>query len=123
MRWTRRIAAVALFAAALYVSIRFPAENAEPVQIDLLIGRLEALPLWAALLGAFGLGALVSALLALFQLVKQKMLTRRYRKQAHGLEEELHELRNLPLAGADGPGDGADPRMEAPDDAVPERGV
>ncbi len=123
MRWTRRSVAIALFAAALYVSIRFPAQNAEPVSVDLLIGRLEGLPLWAALLGAFGLGALVSALAVFFQVVKQRMLTRRYRKQARGLEEELQELRNLPLVGADGPGHGADPRMEAPDDPVPERGV
>jgi uncharacterized integral membrane protein len=123
VRWTRRIVAIALFGAALYVCLRFPAQNATPVRVDLLLGAYDALPLWVALLGAFGLGVLVCALLLLLQVVKFRMLARRYRKQARGLEHEVQELRNLPLVGADGPGDAADHRIGVPEAAVPERGV
>ena len=122
MRWTRRILAVALFVAAVYVVVRFPAQNAEPVRVDLLFAAVEALPLWAALLAAFGVGVALTGLLALLQLLKLRLLARRYRKRARGLERELQELRNLPLVGADASGEEA-PASGMAESPLPERGV
>jgi hypothetical protein len=33
--------------------------------------------------------------------VKKNLVARRYRKVVRGLESEIHQLRNLPLAGTD----------------------
>lgn len=123
MRWTRRILAAALFVAALYVCLRFPAQNAEPVRVDLLLGAFEGLPLWAALLAACGVGALLAGVLALLQMLKLRMLARRYRKRARDLERELQELRNLPLVGADATEEAQAPRPGMPEPALPERGA
>jgi uncharacterized integral membrane protein len=123
VRWTRRILVVALFVAALYVCFQFPTRNAAPVRVDLLLGAFEALPLWVALLGAFAVGVVVSGLLAAFQVLRIRLLARRYRKQARGLERELHELRNLPLVGADATGEAQAPDSGIAETAVPERGV
>jgi len=123
VRWTRRILAVALFVAALYVCLRFPAQNAEPVRVDLLFAAVEALPLWAALLAAFGVGVVLTGLVTLLQMLKLRMLARRYRKRARGLERELQELRNLPLVGADATGEGEAPASGMAEAPLPERGV
>jgi uncharacterized integral membrane protein len=123
VRWTRRIVAAALFVAALYVCLQFPTRNADPVHVDLLLRDFEALPLWAALLAAFGTGVLLTGLLAGLQMLKLRMVARRYRKQARGLERELQELRNLPLVGANAPGGGDELRPRVPETALPERGV
>lgn len=98
MRWARRIVILALFVGALYVCLRFPALNQEPVRVDYLVYAIEAQPLWLALLQAFVAGAVLAGLLALYPIAKARMLSRRYRKTARGLEAEVHELRNLPLA-------------------------
>jgi uncharacterized integral membrane protein len=123
MRWARRAIAVALFVGAVYVCIRFPAQNAESVSVDYLFGRVEGLPLWLALLGAFGAGLLLAALIGFYKLTRLRLVARRYRKTAHGLEAEIHELRNLPLAGSEARGDGVggDPGTSA--DPALERGV
>lgn len=113
MRWARRAVALALFLAAVYVCVRFPAQNAEAVSIDYLAGRLEAVPLWAALLGAFGFGALLAGLAGLYQVTRLSMINRRYRKTARGLEVEIHELRNLPLEGGEPRGDVGTPAESA----------
>ena len=112
MRWARRSAAIVLFAGALYLCVRLPALHAEPVRLDYLLGAVEGVPLWQALLGAFLAGALASGILALLSITRARMLARRYRKSARSLEAELHELRSLPLA----PG----AREEDADEEIPE---
>ncbi len=123
MRWARRAVAVALFLGAVYVCVRFPAQNADAVSVDYLLGRIEGVPLWSALLGAFGAGLLLAGLVGLYQMTKLRMLARRYRKTAHGLEAEIHELRNLPLAGAEPRGDVARDDLVASGGSALERGV
>ena len=118
MRWARRALVIALFGVALYVCVRFPARNAEPVRVDYLAGQISEVSLWLALLGAFGIGALLAGLICGYQVMRLLLLNRHYRNTARGLEAELHELRNLPLAGAEAGGD-----VEAPVEPALERGV
>jgi uncharacterized integral membrane protein len=105
MRWARRLLWLGLFVALLVAGWRLAAQNSAPVSVDYLVGRIEDIPLWAVLLGAFGVGVVLSGLVGLYQVAKLGMLTRRYRKTAHGLEAEVHQLRNLPLSEVETPGD------------------
>jgi uncharacterized integral membrane protein len=110
MRWLRRLVAAAIFVAALVVCWRFGQRNAVLVHVDYLVGTLDE-PIWAVLLGAAALGATCAALVVGFQAARLALTSRRYRKLARGLEDEVHQLRNLPL----GPPDQApiDPAFEA----------
>ena len=38
---------------------------------------------------------------AMYEVLKKGLVARRYRKVVKGLESEIHQLRNLPLAGTD----------------------
>ena len=100
----RRVLAVVVFVGLFWVVWQFVGGNSDPVDIDLIVLRVP-LPLWIALLGAFGLGALCAGASLVYSLAKRSFATRRYRKQVAGLESEIHQLRNLPLApeGGDGP--------------------
>jgi uncharacterized integral membrane protein len=98
MRATRRVLVIAAFVGLLVLGWRFAADHPQPVRIHYWVGETGELPLWVALLGAFGAGAASLGALAAWQLVRVGMLARRYRKAAAKLEVEVHELRNLPLA-------------------------
>lgn len=119
--WLKRLVVVALFLAALYLCIRVPAQNADPVTVDYLLGRIEGVPLWLALLCAFGLGVLASAAVAFYRGVRLRLLARRYRRTTRGLEAEIHELRSLPLADAEPQGDGVGEELGAGGRAAWER--
>ena len=112
MRWLRRLVAAAIFVAALVVGWRFAQSNADPVFVDYLVGTIDA-PRWAVLGGAFALGGSLGLLLMGLQAAKLALTTRRYRKLARGLEDEVHQLRNLPLGAPDpGPLRSGDPVFE-----------
>jgi uncharacterized integral membrane protein len=98
MRAMRRVLVIAAFVGLLVVGWRFAAEHREPVRIHYLVGETGDVPLWGALLAAFGAGAVLVGGLAGYQLARLGMLARRYRKAAAKLDAEVHELRNLPLA-------------------------
>jgi uncharacterized integral membrane protein len=98
MRTARRLLVVALFAAALVAGWRFAAANEATVSVAYLFGRVEGAPLWAVLLVAFAAGVAATSVVALYQTARLSLTARRWRKVASGLERELHELRNLPLA-------------------------
>jgi uncharacterized integral membrane protein len=98
MRWTRRVIGGALFLVLLVGGWRFAAENSGSVTVHYLLGRSGEVAIWAALLGAFGAGAALVALLSLLQTARLRLEARRYRKVVRGLEAEVHQLRNLPLA-------------------------
>lgn len=98
MRIVRRLVAAAIFVAALVLGWRFADANLEPVSVHFLVGRIEGIPLWTALVGAFAAGGVLVGLGALLPLARLGLRARRWRKEAHGLETELHQLRNLPLA-------------------------
>jgi uncharacterized membrane protein YciS (DUF1049 family) len=98
MRTVRRLLAAVLFVAALVAGWRFANANQAPVGVDYLLGAVDGLPLWAVLVAAFGLGFALAGVLGLYQTVRLSLVARRWRKMANGLEREIHELRNLPLA-------------------------
>ena len=101
MQTVRRLLALALFAGLFAVAWRFASANATEIQIDLLLLQLPAVPIWVALLTAVGLGALSAGVSLGYQVIKKNLLARRYRKTVRSLESEIHQLRNLPLAGTD----------------------
>jgi uncharacterized integral membrane protein len=101
MKTVRRLLALALFAGLFVVAWRFASANATEIQIDLLLLQLPAVPIWVALLTAVGLGALSAGVSLGYQVIKKNLLARRYRKTVRSLESEIHQLRNLPLAGTD----------------------
>lgn len=98
MRIARRLVAVAIFVAALVLGWRFADANLQPVRVHYLVGVIESIPLWTALVGAFAAGGVLVGLGVLVPLARLGLTARRWRKVAHGLETELHQLRNLPLA-------------------------
>jgi hypothetical protein len=77
----------------------FAAGNGDPVYVNYVFGRTaEQVALWKALIGAFALGAASSGAFALYASLRHGLTVRRYRKLLGGLESEIHQLRNLPLA-------------------------
>ncbi len=102
MRIVRRLVLLALFVGVLVLGWGFASRNAEPVAVNYVVGELPSVPLWGVILGSFAVGALVATSFSLFELAKQGLVARRYRKTAEGLESEIHQMRNLPLVSEDG---------------------
>jgi hypothetical protein len=100
MLWLRRVVVLALFVAMLVGGWSFARRNETLVAVDYGAGTVQA-PEWAILLGSFGLGAGAVGLLAFYQAVRHALTARRYRKVVRALEEEVHQLRNLPLGPPD----------------------
>jgi len=113
MRILRRLLLLAVFVGVLVLGWSFASHNATPVTIHYVAGELPEVPLWAVMLGAFGLGALVAALFSMFEVAKQGLVARRYRKTAEGLESEIHQMRNLPLVASDEEGASTPAEREA----------
>ena len=94
----RRLVAGAIFATVLVAGWSFAHRNGAVVDVDLLALRVADVKLWLALLVAFAAGALIAGTIGMFSLARAGMIARRYRRAVSGLESEVHELRNLPLA-------------------------
>jgi uncharacterized integral membrane protein len=94
----RRIIMLGVFVLLLVAGWRFAAFNAQPIKVHYLFGSNEAVMLWQVLLISFLSGALIVGIIASISRVRSGILTRRYRKTIAALEEEVHQLRNLPLA-------------------------
>jgi uncharacterized integral membrane protein len=121
MRMLRRLLVVGIFAALFYAAWRFVSGNQSETSVDLVFIQLPQVPLWTLLLGAFALGALSAGVSLVYELAKKSFATRRYRKQMAGLESEIHQLRNLPLAAPE-PRPGPSLARPAPaDDVVRQR--
>ena len=97
MRWVRRWIGVALVAALLIGGWRLAHENGVIVDVSYLFGAIT-MPLWEALLIFFAAGFALGGSGWVWHSVRARMIERRYRKAVGGLEAELHQLRNLPLA-------------------------
>ncbi len=98
MQTVRRLMALFLFAGLFFVVWRFASMNATEIPVDLLVLQTPAEPIWVVLLIAFGLGVLSAGLSLCYLVIKKNLVARRYRKAVRGLESEIHQLRNLPLA-------------------------
>lgn len=97
MRWVRRLIGVAIVVTIMVGGWRFAAENAAEITVHYLWGS-RALRLWQALILAFGAGFALAGAAGLWFGVRARLVQRRYRKAVGGLESEIHQLRNLPLA-------------------------
>ena len=109
----RRLLVVGVFAGLFAATWRFVSSNSGPIDLDLVLLQLHQIPLWSALLGAFASGATCAGASLVYELAKKSFATRRYRKELAGLESEIHQLRNLPLAAPDSPGGPAPPARAA----------
>lgn len=114
MRIVRKLLVAVLFVGVLVLGWRFAADHASGVVIRTPVSESEV-SLWLALLGAFALGVLLTGTIASLRLMRQGMLTRRYRKLIRDLESEVHQLRNLPLTAEDAPADGGDLVSDVPE--------
>lgn len=112
-RFLLLLLALALFVGALVLGWNFGAANETTVEIDLLWIRLAEITVWQLALAAFLLGAGLVLIFASFMGARGWLLKRRYRKTIRRLESELHQMRSLPLAGADDEATGADPALVA----------
>ena len=92
MRFVRKLVVVAVFVAVLVGGWQFAAQNSTPIQIHYLAGARDGVALWAALIGAFVVGGCLMAALGSYQVLRARMMTRRYRKLVAGLEAEVHQL-------------------------------
>jgi uncharacterized integral membrane protein len=122
MRLVLRLFWVALFVGILVLGWRFAGENGAEVQIRLPIGELPRVPVWQALLAAFGAGAAAMGLIGLYQLAKLRLTARRFRKTVRVLEAEVHQLRTLPLSGEEPPIEEAHEQAEAAPRGARQRG-
>jgi uncharacterized integral membrane protein len=93
-----RIFYVALVAALLVAAYQFTGKNTDLVSVHFFRWASPPQPLWVILLGSFGVGFAVAALLFGARLFRSSLLARRYRKAVSSLEAEVHQLRNVPLA-------------------------
>jgi hypothetical protein len=102
MKTVRRLIALALLAGLFVVAWVFASRNAKEIEVvDLLLYQIPKVPIWMALSAAFGIGALSAGVALVYQVLKKDLVARRYRKTVRSLESEIHQLRNLPLAGTD----------------------
>jgi len=101
MKTVRRLMALALLAGLFVLAWRFASRNAGEIGVDLLLYQSSQVPIWMALSAAFGIGALSAGVGFAYQVIKKDLVARRYRKTVRSLESEIHQLRNLPLAGTD----------------------
>ena len=113
MRGVLRLVQVVAFVGVLVFGWWFAAANADAVAVSYVFGELAPQPLWLVLLAAIALGATVAGLVGFYQSLKRGLVMRRYRKTVRGLESELHQLRNLPLAPGEPAPPGAGERLES----------
>lgn len=91
----------ALLALVLFVAtLSFAALNAAPVTIDYYLGQHQV-PLSLLLVVTLALGALLGSLVGLARVLHVKRELARLRRAARATEEEVRNLRALPLR--DGP--------------------
>jgi len=109
MRVLRRLLLLAIFVGLFWVAWDFTHGNDQLVEVQLFDRKSPPVSIWVVLVTAFGLGFACASAGLLFQLGKKSLTARRYRKTVSGLESEIHQLRNLPLSGADAPAEVAPP--------------
>jgi uncharacterized membrane protein YciS (DUF1049 family) len=99
MQTLRKLVSFALVFALVAGAVVFAIGNQTPVPVYYVFGHSEEQPLWLVSGLAFLLGTACAWVVSLWLVSRAKLAERRHRKHAERLEAELHELRNLPLAG------------------------
>jgi uncharacterized integral membrane protein len=125
MRIVRRLLGIGVPVALVWLGWQFAGRNSSLVTIDYLVGEAGDVSLWVVLVTSFAAGAAFAGLAGLYQLAKLGLVTRRYRKTVHGLEAEVHQLRNLPLVTEESApgGSAADAARGAAPGSAPEGGA
>ena len=72
--------------------------NGEPITVNFLFVQWPT-KVWGALVAAAAFGAAASALVLIWPVIRLKVQARRQSKRIAELEQELHGLRTLPIAG------------------------
>ena len=116
MKLLRRLIVISLAVAGLVLGYRWAQVNGEPVTLDFLWVQVPEVAQWMVVLASFLLGVALTVVVMLYQMAKLGLVARRYRKTVRGLESEIHQLRNLPLA--EGAGD-ASPAGPGPEGGSP----
>ncbi len=78
------------------LGLAFAVLNAAPVKLELYLRTVE-MPLSLAVVGAFALGAALGIIASLGLILKSRRELARCRRQADHMEQELHNLRALPI--------------------------
>lgn len=104
MALLRKLILVLVFAALMGFAISFTQGNESSVSVELFGVPSPQLPLWAVLGVTYTLGVISAGALLTWSLMRRSLEVRRHRKTVAGLESEVHQLRNLPLEGADAVG-------------------
>jgi uncharacterized integral membrane protein len=114
MNWVRRILWIGALTTLLVGGWLFAAQNRDPVRVHYVVGEFAEVALWKALVAAFAAGAAVVGVFTLIAALRHGLVLRRTRKLVGGLEAEIHQLRNLPLApDPEAPGDTRTTRSDA----------
>ncbi|MED5262937.1 MAG: LapA family protein [Myxococcota bacterium] len=105
MAWVRRLIVLAIFVGLLVAGWSLAARNGTTLDVDGIVFRVEGVRLWVVLGTVFIAGAVTAGFLLSVPLARGRLMQRRYRREMHALEAEVHQLRNVPLGMADGADD------------------
>ncbi len=101
MEWVRRLILLAIFVGLLVVGWSLADRNGTTLDVDGIVFRVEGVRLWVVLGTVFVAGAVAAGVLLSVPLARGRLMQRRYRREMHALEAEVHQLRNMPLGMAD----------------------
>ena len=72
--------------------------NGEPITVNFLLVQWPT-KVWGALVAAAAFGAVAAAIVLIWPVIRLKVQARRQSKRIAELEQEIHGLRTLPIAG------------------------
>ena len=91
MFWIKVILITAILLVVLLLGVEFSTLNANPVQVDYLLYKLE-LPLSLVVVGAFTAGAVVTALIGAFIVLPLRWRAARLQQAIAGKDQEISLL-------------------------------
>ncbi len=110
MKAVRWLFVIALFGGMFAAAWQFATQNASHVNVYYILGTVNDVSLGKALALAFLSGVGVMTVAVAYFYLKLRLQLRSYRKATKRLENEIHQLRNLPIEG--------EPTMSAGDAAI-----
>jgi uncharacterized integral membrane protein len=111
---------VVVFVIALII-VAVVVANREPASLDLVAAKI-AVPMYAVVLLAWAFGLVSYAIFALIGEIRLRTRLARLQRKNEDLQEELTDLRNLPLAGDETKAPGEEPPARAQPEPRPQRG-
>ncbi len=100
MKLVKGLLGLAVFFAILYCGIQFARDNHETVSLRLIGGwETRDVELWALVVLSAAVGAALTFLVFIVELLSAEFGKRRMARRVKALERELTDLRNMPLSG------------------------